>query len=343
MHTWALFSCSSLITLTAYNFSQLPKSQEAGPEPEPDANDELTEASKFSLETVSSMFPESKPTVELPSLAPQLQLSKLDELSGYNPAIYDPDQHPVREINLAGALSTSDFHFSLPKPSVNYRANRVLPLSAAIREPLTLRPAPRPVVQPQLEPSAAAPTFAQSRQPSPALAQVPTTSSDVRGEPAQTSAANNSAAAPAIAAPAVTASPAESPELFDSLPVASATRPLQPQSTIAGRTENSAIAAARPADAEMLMADPFDFALTEVMGTAPDSALSMELAVTRQDLIQRYCDRPQSDRKESTSLAVCQDGTNELAASIPEAVTAGTPIPGSVESPTRSNPAIGVE
>lgn len=42
------------------------------------------------------------------------------------------------------------------------------------------------------------------------------------------------------------------------------------------------------------------------------------------------------------NAVTCAGGTNELAHKIPEAATAGTPIPGRVESPTRNNPAIGV-
>lgn len=46
--------------------------------------------------------------------------------------------------------------------------------------------------------------------------------------------------------------------------------------------------------------------------------------------------------KPLSKAETCAGDTNELAQSMPEAATAGTPIPGRVESPTRYSPAIGV-
>ena len=184
MHTWALFSCSSLITLTAYNLVQLPKAQKPGPEPEPDASGKFAEDAKFSLDLMSNLFPEFERAIALPPLPDQPQLSKLDELPGYNLALYDPAQYPVKETDLVGALE-HNLNFPAPDQVATYRAEAVKPLPGSIPAPLprplpvfaplpsAIAAPPPPAVQPQPEPTAAQPTFAQGPAPT-AVAQVPT-------------------------------------------------------------------------------------------------------------------------------------------------------------------------
>lgn len=351
MHTWALFSCSSLITLTAYNLSQLPKDAAAGPQPEPDGSEKFAEDGKFSLETVSNMFPTIKPTAELPPLPTQPQLSKIDELAGYNPAIYDPVDTPVREIDLFGALPKSSAELPSPDPVLTFRTNAIKPLPSAIPAPLPAPlpvrtaaiAAPRPIAQPQLEQPATTPVFARDAEP--AVAQVPTRPSDLPTVPIQ---ATPSAASGTTPTPL--ASAANSPELFAGLPEATvpirAAAPTKTEGlsdTEADMVTETTVAASQPSVTNATMMAWVDFEPSSVIEATPEATMSMELALTQQELIERYCDRPQSDRNEATSAAVCEDDTNELAQSIPEAATAGTPIPGNVESPVRSSPLMGVE
>lgn len=364
MHTWALFSCSSLITLTAYNLAQLPKIAKPTPEPEPDASGKFAADTKFSLDTLSSMFAEFEPTIAQPPLPEQPQLSKLDELPGYNPALYDPAQYPVQEADLVATLAEANLDFPMPDKVVTYRADTPKTISAPpplplpVRDPLPLAiaAAPPTTALPQPEVAAATPNFAQA----PGLTAVAPVSTSRATAPTVASAATRptapapgtpSAASTAIApGPGPDAAPV-SPDLFAALPtpttpIAADRRPSPADSAVRQpepppSPTTNAVAASR-----QLMAEPIAFEFSEPStgkaAASPDSPMSMDLAMTRHDLINRYCDRAPTDRQTSTKLAVCEDGTNELAQRIPEAATAGTPIPGRVESPTRNNPAMGV-
>ena len=334
MHTWALFSCSSLVTLTAYNLSQLPKVAEAGPEPEPDSGSKLIDGSKFSLAALSQEFPTNQPPIAQPALPDQPQMSKLDELSGYNPALYDPAKYPVEEVDLLGLFPQSEAALEIAERPVTYRADTIQPLPSAVPLPVA---SPQPVRNalaeamatssaaistPQPESPTASPTFVQSAPNAQAAA-----SPSPQPEPSVDQTAT------VIETPAELPSAQPTPEadkptydLFATLP-----EPTTPQSV----TD-------MPAPTDLAMADQQWSELPEFETTSPDSPFSMEGAIARQRMIERYCERARTDVKSDNKLAVCDRETNELAQRIPEAATAGTPIPGSVESPTRNSPAIGV-
>ena len=334
MHTWALFSCSSLVTLTAYNLAQLPKVAESGPESEPDSGSELTDGSKFSLTALSQEFPQNQPAIAEPSLPDQPQMSKLDELSGYNPALYDPAKYPVEEVDLLGLFPESEAALEIADRTVTYRAETIQPLPSAIpASPVS----PQPVRNALAEAMAASPTAIATPQP-----EAPTTSPTfAQSSPnAQALASTAPQSEPSVQTTAAIATPAESPsvqpatetdkpaydDLFAVLP-----EPTDPQSV----TDI-------PAPTAIAMADQQWSELPEFEATSPDSPFSMDVAIARHELIERYCQRARTEVKSDNKLAVCDGETNELAQRIPEAATAGTPIPGSVESPTRNSPAIGV-
>lgn len=347
MHTWALFSCSSLITLTAYNLAQLPQASVSGPEPEPEPSGKFSGDAKFSLEALSQEFPEYEPTVALPPLPQTPQMSKVDELPGYNPAIYDPVESTVEEVDLAALLAQEDLSFPTPDNIVTYRADAVRPLPSGIPSPptpLTARDSlaaiaalPEPVALPQAESPAASPAFAQSSPPT-AIAQVPTPPSEASSQPTQPmpskastapepAAADTGAESPPHQTPEVAESGTPESELFAALPAA---------------TKSSMEANRVPHEAENLMAHLALEALPQPLATSPDSDVSMELVMARRQLVARYCERTRKEVKPDNRLAVCLGETRELAQSIPEAATAGTPMPGNVESPTRNKPAMGV-
>lgn len=341
MHTWALFSCSSLITLTAYNLNQLPKTDKPGPEPEPDASSKFVDDAKFSLDVMSGMFPEFEAQIAQPALPDQPQLTKVDELPGYNPALYDPAQYPVQEIDLVGALPQTDLELSGGDRPVTYRSDAVkplpslgapLPLPTPLASPLpaAIAATPPTVTQPRAEPSATAPSFAQATSPTSA-AQVSTAPSGAAG------AARVSGQAPVTAATAERTSATDSPELFAALPAPTVPTAPARQAEPPSRQPVAQPASANPSMTDMVAFDPLAD-MTQRSVARPDSSVSMELTLTRRNLINRYCDRSQADRSESTKLAVCDDDTNELAQRMPDAATAGTPIPGRVESPTLNNP-----
>lgn len=108
MHTWALFSCSGLLTLTAYNLVQSPDAPNTGPEPEPEPSTASSDEEKFLLAALSAKFPESEPTVAGPQLPHGPQLSKLSEgLSAYRASGYDPARYPDENLDLDTLLGTN--------------------------------------------------------------------------------------------------------------------------------------------------------------------------------------------------------------------------------------------
>lgn len=341
MHSWALFSCSSLITLTTYNLAQLPKDPKPGPEPEPDASDQQA-AAKFSLDTQRGLFADFETTIAQPSLPAQPQLSKLDELPGYQPALYDPARYPVQETDLVASFKQANGDGLDSDQGMTYRADAVAPLPGALPRPSAIATAPPPAVQPQPEAAPATPGFARAP-----VAQVPTTA------PPVTAAVTGQTAAPTAQSPAI--APAErvaavAPDLFAALPVPNVLPPVAPDAaptTWEVRPPTSPPVSSTNSSANrQSMADPFVFEFSEPPAagptTQPDSPRSMDLALPRYELINRYCDRAPAASQASTKRAVCDDGTNELAQRMPDAATAGTPMPGSVESPTRNKPAMGV-
>ena len=336
MHTWALFSCSSLVTLTAYNLAQLPKVAEAGPEPEPDAGSESADGSKFSLAALSQEFPQEQPAIAPPALPSQPQMSKLDELSGYNPALYDPAKYPVEEVDLLGLFPQSEAALALADKT-NYRAETIQPLPSAIPTPPASPPpvrspvatgvttSPAALATPQPESPTASPTFTQSAPNAQALASPAPQSERSAPNPTATATATRPIE-PQLAQPAARTDKPAYTDLFATLPKPTESQPitnLPPLTTIA-------------------MADQQWSELPEFTATSPDSPFSMAGAIARRQMIERYCERALTEVKSDSKLAVCDGETNELAQRIPEAATAGTPIPGNVESPTRNSPAIGV-
>jgi hypothetical protein len=343
MHTWALFSCSSLITLTAYNLTHLPKTAKPAPQPEPDPSDQVTEEAKFSLDTMSGQFPEFE-QIARPPLPDQPQLArKIDAPPGYNPALYDPAQYPVREVNLVGGLSSAKLPGGMP-----YRIDAIAPLPTPFPPPpgvnpfpvatnpaaAAIAPQPRTVSQPRPEPTAVAPSFAPRSTPAPAPA-APAATPPKAPPSAPVAEVTASNAAPELFAalpdeieiappsdlPAPLATPPATSEIamtdvvsFD--PLAEMTAP---EGTTTPTTADTALAnlSATPPAATNVEATPVvDSLRTPVTvaaepTVAPAPPLSMELAPARQDLLDRYCDRPLADTNASTREAVCDAGTRE--------------------------------
>lgn len=338
MHTWALFSCSSLITLTAYNLSHLPKTPKPAAEPEPDPSDQLTEDTKFSLDVMDGQFPEFE-RIAQPALPDQPRLSKVDERPGYNPALYDPLQYPVREVDLVGALPRAN----LPG-GIAYRVDAVAPLPTLLPPPggnpfpvanplpTAIAAAPPTAPRPRPEQATATPRFAPRATPAP-IAQVPTTP-----------------APPATPLPSVEPSTdtdivsvdmvsvADTPNLFATLPEHAVPIAPMPQPAAV----ELATPQAAPADLAMIdvvafdpLAQMTDSSVTvmpdavpvavevspialeaapvplEVSPVATEPVASMDLAMSRHDLIEGYCDRPLADTSEATRVAVCDGGTSE--------------------------------
>lgn len=357
MHTWALFSCSSLVTLTAYNLAQLPKAQVSGPEPEPDPSSKFVNDAKFSLEALSQAYPEFEPAVALPPLPDTPQMSQLDTLSGYDPA-FDAAQYSVKEVDLLAMLGQENLSFPTPDKVVTYRAEAVQPLPSAIPAPLPTRnplaeaiaAMPEPVATPQPEQPAAAPTFARTSQPSSAT-QVSQSPASAPITQVPTRPPSTPQSAPAISSTPAAAVPSDSAATM----VPYESEPSSGQWTEISNSDSSELFAAlpetnapsfdeanQPQPSQNLMADQALADLPEPLAESPDSTVSMELMLARRQLVERYCARSRKEAKPTNKLAVCADETNELAQSIPDAATAGTPIPGKVESPTRSNPETGV-
>lgn len=80
---------------------------------------------------------------------------------------------------------------------------------------------------------------------------------------------------------------------------------------------------------------------TVATAATPTSNISMRTQLIRYRL-SAQCAQLRAQAKEANSSAVCAGDTNELAQRMPEAATAGTPMPGNVLSPTLNNPAMGV-
>jgi hypothetical protein len=301
MHIWALFSCSSLFTLTAYNLAQLPKAQVSGPEPEPDPSSKFVNDAKFSLEALSQAYPEFEPAVALPPLPDTPQMSQLDTLSGYDPAL-DATQSPVKEVDLLAMLDQESLSFPTPDKVVTYRAEAVQPLPSAIPAPLPTRnplaeaiaTLPEPVATPQPEQPAAAPTFARTPQPSsitqvsqaPAsapVAQVPTRPpSTPQSAPAVSS--TTAAAVPSDPAAAMVPyesesssgqwteiSNSDSSELFAALPEANAPSFDEANAPSFGEAN-------KPQPSQNLMANQELADLPEPLAESPDSTVSPYLA-----------------------------------------------------------------
>ncbi|WP_204141865.1 hypothetical protein [Halomicronema sp. CCY15110] len=341
MHTWALFSCSSLITLTAYNLTHLPKTAKSAPEPEPDASDQLAEDTKFSLDTMSGQFPEFE-QIARPPLPDQPQLArKIDEPPGYNPALYDPAQYPVREVDLVGGVLLAKLPGGMPD-----RVDAIAPLPTPFPPPPAVNPFPvatnpsaaaiaprlRAVSQPRPEPAAVAPSFVSRAAPA-TVATVATTPSAPPSAPVAEVTATNPAPelfaalpdgiaiAPPSDVPVPLAAPPAAPEIamtdvvsFDPLAemtaAAGATVPANADTAFAN------VAAVLPAATNVNttpVAEPLGTPVTGAAApkVAPAPTFSMELAPARQDLIDRYCDRPLADTNASTREAVCDADTNE--------------------------------
>ena len=346
MHTWALFSCSSLITLTAYNLTHLPKTAKPAPEPEPDASDQVAEETKFSLDTMSGQFPEFE-RIGQPTSPAQPQLSrKIEEPPGVNPALYDPAQYQVREVDLVGGLTAAN------SVGVNYRVDRIAPLPTLVPPPPAVNPfpmtanpsarpiapRPRPVAQPRPEPAAVAPSFAP-RVTSPPASPVVSTPTPAKATPSPPAAApavtpTNEPAdlfaalpdeieiAPPTELPEPLATPPATPEMamtdvvtFDPLAEMTtpevATAPANPAMTLAdlSATPPAVTDVATPVAEEPFAYPPVTAAAEPIAAPAP--TVSMESAPARHDLIDRYCDRSLADTNAATREAVCDAGTSE--------------------------------
>ncbi len=300
MHTWALFSCSGLVTLTAYNLTQLPNQQPAEPEPEPEPSSQAATDTKFTLGDLSQQFPEQSPT---PTIATQPQLSpNFGALTVYDPTAYDPAPYQADPVDLTALLPT------VPRNEVMQAYH-----TEAIANVGTPSPSSLPVVSmtapPATDPLATLPPHqpVTSSLPVPeTLAPAPTFASEVVAVQADTDEGEVVAEAAAVTAIATTAPLAIPP-----------------------------MVAYRPDWVRLEAAD-------QAVATDGTPLGSMQTAQARYQLLVRLCARSRQADKVATRPAVCEGDTREFAQSIPEAATAGTPIPGKVLSPTRSNPAMGV-
>ncbi|MEM9819075.1 MAG: hypothetical protein AAF827_22120, partial [Cyanobacteria bacterium P01_D01_bin.6] len=267
-------------------------------------------------------FPEFEQIAQ-PTVPDQPQLSKVDGLPGYNPALYDPLQYPVREVDLVGALPKADL-----EPGRTYRVDALAPLPTLLPPPpgltATTNPlpaaiatAPAAAARPQPEQTATAPNFAP-RATSSAVAQVPTTPAS----PAMPSPTDPNS-------PTDTALAADASELFAALPEptvptmplpqstsAMPAVPIEPQSVpvdVVAMTDVVTVeAAAEPVvETPVAVAVEAATAAMEVAVVETQPVASMDLAMTQHDLIEGYCDRPLAETNEATRLAVCDDDTSE--------------------------------
>ncbi len=445
MHTWALFSCSGLLTLTAYNLVQSPDAPNTGPEPEPDSSSESADEEKFLLAALSAKFPESEPSVAGPQLPHGPQLSKLREgLSAYRASGYDPARYPDEKLDLDALLGTNGVPLPtsvlasralsstpgfttyqteavqpvltpLPTPSIatlqtssplglfaHLARERAIADAAATRARYPLADAVAATetsITTQPEAPSAAPAFTPSAAPTP-IAQTPV-ASQLATAPTVSEAA---AATPVAATPEATV-PTPQAEAIPTVPVA-ATQPLPAVPVAAPPTAEAVDLAAVPAaaaedtteiaelptvpvpSAQSLNAErgveptagaqdapgtelavvlpagsrgelfaplpdaavePNQMAM-EVLGDVPPTAEAdapistalMQTVIMRRQIFTRLCEEARTDANAESMPEFCANVTNELAQRIPEAATAGTPIPGEVLSPTRSNPSTGV-
>ena len=131
MHTWALFSCSGLLTLTAYNFVQSPDTPNAGPEPEPDPSSKSADDEKFTLTDWDDELPGLESTIANPELPDSPQLSKLPRgLSAYE-SNYTPSRYPDGDLDLEALLGLDDAALASRSDFTTYRTEAVQPLPAA--------------------------------------------------------------------------------------------------------------------------------------------------------------------------------------------------------------------
>lgn len=77
---------------------------------------------------------------------------------------------------------------------------------------------------------------------------------------------------------------------------------------------------------------------SDMKAESPVSTALMQTVVMRQRIFARLCAEARERVNTESMPAFCADETKVLAQRIPDAATAGTPIPGKVLSPTRSNP-----
>ena len=334
MHTWALFSCSSLVTLTAYNLAQLPQAQSSGasPEPEKDTGNPLAIDPKFSLDALSAEFPEYEPPIAGPTSTNQPQLSQWDTVPEYDAMTQGLANAtaPGKDVDavLAQLSAQTDAPPSLEK-GATYRVDSIQPLPAAIPEPLLTSPAVMPptaaalttppvaIAQPQPEPATATPTFARTFPPASPQTTAPAAPAGIVV-----------AASPSVADD-TTATPAEA-DLFAALPIATAARPDTPTAD-----PDSRLMAEHQEDQTVTVVEPVQTVSDSI------SAISMETAIARYQEA-TICKTQRAGDSFLNRAEVCQEGTRELTQRMPEATVAGTPIPGSVESPTLNKPGTGV-
>lgn len=468
MHTWALFSCSGLLTLTAYNLVASPDTPNMGPEPEPDPNSKSAADEKFTLTDLSSELPETAAPVMGPELPDTPQLSNFDRtVSTARASNYQTSQGTNEKLDLQALLGTrgaplpaSVITSSTPAAAqdfITYRTTDVQPIStlrsasssasfqdgsslgvfahlareraiaaaAAQRARYPLADAvvttrPSSVTQPEVV--SANPAFTQSeviptanrqnlvarqlevearQRAALATAPDPATVSDATQQP-DVAPAPQSVKASQIAAVPVTSRPetatiptvpiastqelppapaaavqsteatelatvptttTQNPEIAElpTVPVPSTQTLLAEQGvepTVAEQqTQGTELAVVLPPGSRGELFAPLPEAsvtpnqmATEVLGDVPptaatDSPISsalMQTLVMRRQIFTRICEEARLDASAESMPEFCAEVINELAQSIPEAATAGTPIPGEVLSPTRSNPRIGV-
>ena len=446
MHTWALFSCSGLLTLTAYNLVQSPDAPNTGPEPEPTPSSESASKEKFSL--VNQSLPESEPTIAGPLLPDGPQLSKLSEgLSSSSTSGYDPARYPDEKLDLDTLLGTN----GIPLPTsvlaaralastpsfTTYQAEAVQPLPTPLPTPsietlqtgsplglfahlareraiadaaaaqraryplvdaVAVTESPGNIAQPEI---AATPAFTQSATPTTTV-QTPTTSqlaaaATVAETPAAapdallanttvpespTTEAQEIPTVPVAATEPLPAAPVPLPQTAEavdlavvpasaeqgteiaelptvpvpSIPSLNAERGLE-QAAVSQGSQATELAVVLPAGSRGELFAPLPDAAVEpnqmameILGDTPPtvdaespvSTTLMQTLVMRRQIFTRLCKEARMDANVDSMPAFCANVTNELAQRIPEATTAGTPIPGEVLSPTLSNPSTGV-
>ncbi len=350
MQPWALFSCSSLITLTAYNLAQLPKDPPPKPEPEPDANPKIADDAKFSLATLSQAFPEQVAPVIQPSLPAQPALSDLSDLNTLpdepSPNVASP--LPPQTVDLAALLG----HQATPErpapsmaaPATVHSAPAAIASTTLMRyriDPVATLPEPSPLpALPVTEPITVPRETLSAGMTSPQIDRPVATPAFTTSPPAQLStAASDSVPEVPEVEENLAISAADNPDLFAALPTPTAPiRPTPPAAPARAGSPDRTMAAVLAKDDNL----PSEAKPVSSSTATQSGGTSMALALARYQNPMPQCTGSRMAESLSSRAAVCAGETRELTQRIPEAAVAGTPMPGRVESPTRYSPGIGV-
>lgn len=381
MHNWALFSFSGLMTVAAYNVAQSPQIAKIIPDVEPQPTGDAVPDENFNLSGLSAEAMNYEPTVSLPPLPDMPQLSTSEKAVSAG-AIKEPDLSELSGEGgdfdlgaLLGEADTFDIEAMLREDEAllatledipTYRVEAVQPLSSI---PVPDQPIPSQASDRAAKefsaipaPTAPAPTVVSGiAEVSPVAATSTPAAAENFSEGNPTAEVTAPTPLPEIAAstPRPTV-PDASPQFTPNPPQAAIPR-AQEDAEVVDDADSPAIVAATPRALEaarnlfaplpvvevsantMTAKLPDDVApLAAEAEPAPTSHVSMRAQLIRYRLSTRLCEQAQVAANAESSAEVCAVDANVLAQRMPEAATAGTPMPGSVLSPTLNSPATGV-